>query len=917
MVPCPACSAAVPPEARFCPSCGSALDAATVESGAAGSPGATVGATLPARSPATPASDTSSSGRHGAGRFLPGTVLAGRYRIFGLLGKGGMGEVYRADDLKLGQPVALKFLPPGLERDRGRLERFLAEVRTARQVTHSNVCRVYDIGEAEGQHFLSMEFVDGEDLASLLRRIGRLPHDKAVQIARQLCAGVHAAHEQGILHRDLKPANVMIDGRGRVRITDFGLARLADSIEAGDRSGTPAYMSPEQLRGEEVTARSDIYALGLVINEIFTGRHAFDGVVDLARRDPDATPARPSTRLEGLDPTVERAILRCLERDPAQRPASALAVAAALPGGDPLAAALAAGETPSPELVAEAGTREAMRPGRAIALAAIGLVLFVGAARWGGTMSLLSFLPLEKKPDVLVDRAQGMLEEVGYDEPVYRGPADRAWSLFLWESVLDQVEEADSTTARWEGLRERPDALTFWYRQSPSVLRPEPVQEGPVYRRGPVRLGNPIPQTAGEVLISLDLAGRLRRLEVLPKRLSTRDADEPDWAPLFALAGLDPERFRPDRPRYQRFFVPDHRRAWLGTREELPDVELRVEAGSFEGRPCLFDVSPAAAIEFLSEDPETTSPALSRILLDSLTPVLILGLILGAAWLAQRHLRQGRADRRGALRFAMTIGGGISLVGALDSHVLFTTAWAGVIWPLIAPGVFFGLIMWLIYVAAEPIGRRVWPTMFVSSSRLLSRPRIVWRDPLLGRSALLGLAAGALLFALGGPLRRVILTWVQGAPPYPIPFDADLFLGQRAALGGVLEALLNGVQGFLLVLVVVVLRLALKRPWLAAAVTVCVWPVVWGTGLASVDRYLFEWLGAAVSLVVLLRAGVLTYVLASVVALLAGVAAVPDWSAWYAQGAVMAVTAAAAIAVYGVWAAVARSGADPPRGGEE
>jgi serine/threonine-protein kinase len=155
-------------------------------------------------------------------RFLPGTLLAERYRIVGPLGKGGMGEVYRADDLKLGQPVALKFLPPGFERDADRLQRFLAEVRTARQVSHANVCRVYDAGEAGGQHFLSMEFVDGEDLSSLLRRIGRVPRDKAVQIARQLCAGLAAAHESGVLHRDLKPANVMIDGRGRARITDFG-----------------------------------------------------------------------------------------------------------------------------------------------------------------------------------------------------------------------------------------------------------------------------------------------------------------------------------------------------------------------------------------------------------------------------------------------------------------------------------------------------------------------------------------------------------------------------------------------------------------------------------------------------------------------------------------------------------------------
>ncbi len=154
-------------------------------------------------------------------------MLTKRYRIVGPLGKGGMGEVYRAEDLKLRQPVALKFLPRIVANDPRKLDRFLNEVRVARQVSHPNVCRVYDIGDVDGEHFISMEYVDGEDLASLIRRIGRLPNDKAVQLARQLCAGLAAAHEKGVIHCDLKPHNVMIDGQGTVRIADFGLAGLA------------------------------------------------------------------------------------------------------------------------------------------------------------------------------------------------------------------------------------------------------------------------------------------------------------------------------------------------------------------------------------------------------------------------------------------------------------------------------------------------------------------------------------------------------------------------------------------------------------------------------------------------------------------------------------------------------------------
>ena len=152
----------------------------------------------------TPTQGPSQTARSPAqARLLPGTILAGRYRIVGLLGKGGMGEVYRADDLKLEQTVALKFLPEALSRDAAMLTRFHAEVRVAREVSHPHVCRVHDIGDVDGRHFISMEYIDGEDLASLLRRIGRLPAGKAVEIARQLSAGLAAAHDSGVLHRDL------------------------------------------------------------------------------------------------------------------------------------------------------------------------------------------------------------------------------------------------------------------------------------------------------------------------------------------------------------------------------------------------------------------------------------------------------------------------------------------------------------------------------------------------------------------------------------------------------------------------------------------------------------------------------------------------------------------------------------------
>src|SRR3954464_1070904 len=378
---------------------------------------------------------TSSSGT-GWGRFAPGTVLAGRFRMVAPLGRGGMGEVYRADDLKLGQTVALKFLPDELIHDAARLAQFHNEVRVARTISHRNVCRTYDIGDADGRPFLTMEYVDGEDLSSLLRRIGRFPQEKAVEVARQICAGVAAAHERGVLHRDLKPANVMIDGEGHVRLTDFGLAMAvtagADPKSGADhniRAGTPAYMAPEQLAGREVTQRSDIYALGLVLFELFTGKRLFEAKTlnDLISLHESSSIATPTSVVRDLDVAVERAILRCLEREPAKRPTSALAVSAALPGGDQLAAALAAGETPSPEMVAAAGEQSALQPAIGAGLVAFTLLMLALLTLASDRFAIVHRIPLPRSNDSLTDRAQELIERFGYTD----APADtvRGWNF--------------------------------------------------------------------------------------------------------------------------------------------------------------------------------------------------------------------------------------------------------------------------------------------------------------------------------------------------------------------------------------------------------------------------------------------------------------------------------------------------------
>ena len=258
--------------------------------------------------------------------FAPGFVFAMRYRMVTRLGRGGMGDVWRADDLMLETPVALKLIRSTSQAGR---ERLLQEVRLARRVTHPSVVRVFDVGEAEDEVFFSMELVEGQDLASVLRHAGRLAPARVVEIARQLCGGLQAAHAEGVLHRDLKPANVLVDQQGRVRITDFGIAVPAGAPGGRTIAGTPRYMAPEQrLAGATLSPQTDLYALGVVLYELLTGQHP-------ERRGPgDGEVVPPSMLVPGIDPAFENVILGALSSLPAGRPVSAAAFAAALPGDE-------------------------------------------------------------------------------------------------------------------------------------------------------------------------------------------------------------------------------------------------------------------------------------------------------------------------------------------------------------------------------------------------------------------------------------------------------------------------------------------------------------------------------------------------------------------------------------------------------
>ncbi|HXZ14293.1 MAG TPA: protein kinase [Candidatus Sulfotelmatobacter sp.] len=250
-------------------------------------------------------------------------ALGQRYDILGEAGTGSMGNVYKARDRETGETVALKLLKPEIASDQAMMERFKNELLFARKITHKNVCRVHEFNRIGGIAYTSMEFVEGESLRSVLSRFGGLPQRKAIDVALQICSGLKEAHAQGIVHRDLKPENVMIDAQGNVKIMDFGIAR---SMEAGTRLtgsmvGTPAYMAPEQVSGKQVDYRTDIYSLGLMLYEMFTGTQAFNGdtPVAVALKQIRETPPAPHVIEPSIPVPIERAILKCLEKEPARR----------------------------------------------------------------------------------------------------------------------------------------------------------------------------------------------------------------------------------------------------------------------------------------------------------------------------------------------------------------------------------------------------------------------------------------------------------------------------------------------------------------------------------------------------------------------------------------------------------------------
>jgi len=812
-----------------------------------------------------------------------------------MLGRGGMGEVYRADDLSLEQPVALKFLPEAVADSPEALTRFRNEVRIARQVSHPNVCRMYDLGEADGCCFLSMEYVDGEDLGSLLRRIGRLPADKALEIARKLCAGLAAAHEKGVLHRDLKPANVMLDGRGQVLLTDFGLAGLAGQIEGAEvRNGTPAYMAPEQLSGLEVTARSDIYSLGMVLYEIFTGKLPFESktLAGLMRAQQESQPAIPSTLVRELDPMVERVILRCLQPKPSQRPASALAVAAALPGGDPLAEALAAGETPSPEMVAAAGEGEGLAPVVAISLL---LTVLAGIAAYVVPTlrsSALERLRPEYSPEVLAQKAKDTIQRLRFTAPM----ADDAYGLDWDSGFLDDVNKNNKSVDWDQVLSQKPPVLMFWYRCSPAPLTGLEFHND-LLTPGMVYPDDPPPLDPGMIEVRLDSYGLLQYFKRVPPRRLEAGQSMPvvDWSALFAAAGLEMVQFQPTEPLWTAVTASDARVAWLGTGKR----PLRVEGASLRGHAVYFDIirpwnRPSG------QNGEETS--MQEMVTFSILGLLLLVVCVGAALLARRNLAQQRGDRRGAFRLAFFIFCVQMLLWLTRGHLAASFGTFGSFLVALCTSVFYGVVIWTVYIALEPYVRRRWPQILISwSSLLIGRAR----DPVVGRDVLIGATAGSgvlLIGALADLWKRHLGGWTPNLD------NSEVLAGARGTLATCLSGGSHAIRETLFFFFLIfLLRVVLRNQWLAAAAFALIFAAV---NLGSASHPILNGVTSFLILgglaFVVLRWGILAMAVAFLVSNLIGNAPfTAHSSAWYFPSAVFMLACAVALTAWAFRTAIA------------
>jgi hypothetical protein len=701
-----------------------------------------------------------------------------------------------------------------------------------------------------------------------------------------------------VLHRDLKPGNIMLDGRGRVRITDFGLAAFAENLDAEElRAGTPAYMAPEQLSGTEVTPRSDIYSLGLVLYEIFTGKKAFDAATlpELLRLREKNTPSSISTLVRDIDPLVERVILRCLEKDPARRPATALQVAAALPGGDPLAAALAAGETPSPEMVAAAGEKEGLRPAIAwlfllLTLAGLGAIAFLS-----NKINLPNLVPLPYSSDVLAARARDVTRQLGYSAT----PVDVSYGFGSFAGYVDYVKAHDQSKSRWENLSTGvPPVIAFWYRESPQLMVNTDFNLTPI-----VEPDSPPNSISGMCQLFFDTKGNLREFEAVPPQLdtSTNGAAAPNWQQLFTLADLDMKSFRSVSPHWTPLVTSDTRAAWEGTWPGHPELPLRVEAAAYRGLPVYFELisSWTEPTRMEAANPGTSSTVQNATFFVILFAILIFGIIL--AW---RNLRSARADRRGAFRLALTVFFLTWMASLLFAHHVPTLAEMTILIMATAWGLLTAGIVWVLYVALEPQVRRRWPNSLISWSRVLSGQM---KDAVVGRDLLLGVLTGIFWVMVQESL-RLAPAWMGRKPLAPVSqLDIIEFNGLRITVGDILlNVMIFVFVSLALFFLFFLARLLLRNEWVAGVAVIALMAIPGFFGEMRILSAISTIIVFGMALVILIRFGLLALVVAFVLTnVLQAYPITGHFAEWYAEPTILVFVLILALAAFGFYTSTA------------
>jgi hypothetical protein len=642
---------------------------------------------------------------------------------------------------------------------------------------------------------------------------------------------------------------VMLDSRGKVRITDFGLASFTDDDRSGEIAGTPAYMAPEQIAGGRLSPQTDLYAAGLLLFELLAGTPAH-GLVTLTERrlqPADSKPSlSPSVRAT-IDPRILQVIDRCLEPEAARRPESAIRLAAALPGGDPLEAALAAGETPAPHVVADAIDEKPLNAAAVVACVIAFAATLLGLLAVNGLSVYTRFVSFPFSPEVLAARAEEIRHQLGYSEAV----EDRAHGFVTRGGFLGWERARTTSAPDWTRLGSiRPQVVEFWYRTSP-----RPLVQPTVARFGAIAASSseaipPIdsmPLTESEFYLELDPDGALSSLVVMPSAADPRPARSADvnWTHLFSEARLDPARFSSvETPS----FVPvpaDARAAWVGPSTDGSGAQLRIEAAAIAGRPVFFRIVA----------PWTMPVQAATVPADTvLQGTLFLVLLSVGAVLARRNLQNDRSDQRGAARVAATVGLTMLAAQLLEAHHTLTGAEVLVVTGAISWALFFATSTWLSYVVLEPYVRRHWPHALIGWTRLLAGR---WRDRRVGHDLLLGSVAG---------LATVIIDrsslWLAGwrtsdAVLWRVAFEALSSFG--ALVSTFMRAIaMTTAYPILLLFLLLLLRLFSRRPWLASLIAIV---IVFVTGVSTITDPMVQvplaLLSTAIPVLLLTRYGLL------------------------------------------------------------